>query len=83
MNRHVSSVHEGNKPFKYDICDYSSYLKHHKNNMFNQFMKEISHSNMTFVTVALIPSIIKNNMSNQFMKEISHSKMYSCCLNSK
>ena len=23
MNRHVSSVHEGKKPFKCDFCDYS------------------------------------------------------------
>ena len=23
MNRHIASVHEGKKPFKCDICDYS------------------------------------------------------------
>ena len=22
MNKHIASVHEGKKPFKYDICDY-------------------------------------------------------------
>ena len=27
MNRHVSSVHEGKKPFKCDICDYTCSLK--------------------------------------------------------
>ena len=27
MNRHVISVHEGEKPFKCDICDYTRFLK--------------------------------------------------------
>ena len=27
MNRHVVSVHEGKKPFKCEICDYSCSLK--------------------------------------------------------
>ena len=29
MNKHVESVHEGKKPFKCDICDYSSSQKGH------------------------------------------------------
>ena len=29
LSAHVASVHEGKKPFKCNICDYSSSLKHH------------------------------------------------------
>ena len=32
LKSHVASVHEGNKPFKCDICDYSCSLK--------QYMKQ-------------------------------------------
>ena len=32
MNRHVISIHEGKKPFKCDICDYTGFLKRKNKN---------------------------------------------------
>ena len=54
MNRHIESVHERKRSFKCDICDYESYQKGNTNNMFYQSMKDISHSNVIFVTTHVL-----------------------------
>ena len=53
LTRHIAQVHERKRPFKCEICDYSCSRKH----MLNLFMKERSHSNVTFVTTAVLERI--------------------------
>ena len=65
LNKHVASVHEGNKPFKCEVCDYRSA---HWKDMFHQFMKWKSHSNVKYVTTDLL-----KNMLPQCMKVVSSS----------
>ena len=48
-SNHVASIHEGLKPLKCESCDYSSSLKHN--------MKEISHSNVAFVTTDFLKQV--------------------------
>ena len=50
MNKHVASVHEGKKPYKCDFCDHSSVL----NRVTWINMRERSHSNVTFVIMAVL-----------------------------
>ena len=54
LAQHIGAIHEGKKPFKCDICDYSC---SQKGDMLHQFMKEKSHSNVTFVTTAVLKRV--------------------------
>ena len=97
--RRISRVHDGNKLFKYEICDYAcfitSYVNHyvglvHKENepfkcefcdyrfcqkcdwkigILQQFMNEISRSNVKFVTTDCLEKVTWKNILHQFMKE--------------
>ena len=62
-NRHVSSVHEGNKPFKYDICNYRSPCKGDlKKSTFKKHVASVHERNKPFIgdqkEQAIIPIII-------------------------
>ena len=56
--QHIGSIHEGKKPFRCDICDYSCFLKSDIKNISHQFMKKRSHSNAIFVTTAALKKVI-------------------------
>ena len=78
----VLFVHEGKKPFKCDICDYSSSQKSDLKKHFESVHEEKkSHLNLTFVTSCSLKShmnivVLKwftwRNMLHQFMKEKRH-----------
>ena len=53
LDKHIKSVHEGEKPFKCNNCDKKF---SEKGNTLNQFMKGRSHSNVTFA-MKLFPKI--------------------------
>ena len=59
LKRHIESVYEENRYYKYNICCYS--LK----DTLNPFMKEINIPNTTFVGYSLKDTL------NPFMKEIN------------
>ena len=46
---HIKSVHEGEKSIKRNICDAAYSQNQHQDGHINQFMKERSPSNATFV----------------------------------
>ena len=54
LNAHVALVHEGKKPFKCEICDDVFGWKGHMNRHIALHMKERSHSNVSFVTSAIL-----------------------------
>ena len=51
LNQQIALHHEGNRPFKCEICYYSCSGKS-KLDQHLQFMKERNHSNVKFVTIA-------------------------------
>ena len=57
LAQHIGAIHEGKKPFKCDICDYRCSAKGTMNNMLYLFTREKSHSNVTFVTTALLKRV--------------------------
>ena len=72
MNKHVASVHGGKKPFKCDICDLRCSQKGNMKTHVASVHEEKSHSNVTFVTTAVLKRVTRINMLHLFMKEISN-----------
>ena len=50
LKGHVSSVHDGNKPFKCEVCELKSFRKSDLKHMLRLFKKELSNSNLRSVT---------------------------------
>ena len=58
LTTHISSIYKGEKPFKCDTCD-AKFSQHQnfKNALF-QFMKEKSHSNVSFAIMLVLGKVI-------------------------
>ena len=57
MKRHVESVHEGKKPFKCELCDYTCAEKGNLKVHVESFMRERSNSNVKYVTTAVLKKV--------------------------
>ena len=57
MKQHILSVHEDNKPFKCDICDFMSSLKSNLNRHVASVHEEKSHSNVRYVTTTVLEKL--------------------------
>ena len=63
LKTHVASVHEGKKPFRRDICDYSCSLKGSMNNM-EKHVAAVHEEKKPF----------KNSMSPNLLKRFTHQQ---------
>ena len=66
------SVHRGNKPFKCEVCEYRC---SRKNILKDQFIEEISHSNVKFVSTD-VPKRVTNFRENSVTKHITVNHDY-------
>ena len=66
LSRHIRTVHEGNKPSKCDVCDYSCSQKRDLN-------QHVASVHVTFVSRAALERVTLIDMMHLFMKEKIHS----------
>ena len=76
MNKHVTTVHEEKKPFKWNICDAGFEVMGTWTDSLHQFMKE-GECSVTFVLVVLQK---KNNLKNHVEVVHKGKKPFPCIL---